>query len=116
MPTHGFLRVAAAVPALKLADCRTNAKRHLELLQQAEDRGVRLVVFPECSLTGYTCGDLFHQSTLLRAAEVSLAWLASVRTPCLIAAASTSASRSAKTSGHRSRPRPGSPSPARMCW
>src|SRR5438094_5202930 len=75
MPTHGFLRVAAAVPALALADCRTNAERHLELLKQAEDRGVRLVVFPECSLTGYTCGDLFHQETLLRAAEDSLKWL-----------------------------------------
>ncbi len=75
MHNHGFLRVAAAVPALRLADCRVNAERHLELLQQAEDRGVRLVVFPECSLTGYTCGDLFHQDTLLNAAEESLAWL-----------------------------------------
>ena len=72
MHNHGFLRVAAAVPALKLADCRVNAERHLELLKQAEARGVRLVVFPECSLTGYTCGDLFHQETLLRAAEDSL--------------------------------------------
>ena len=72
MHNHGFLRVAAAVPALKLADCRVNAERHLELLKQAEARGVQLVVFPECSLTGYTCGDLFHQDSLLRAAESAL--------------------------------------------
>lgn len=75
MNSHGFLRVAAAVPALKLADPATNAARHLDLLRDAERRGVRLVVFPECSLTGYTCADLFHQQSLLRAAESALAGL-----------------------------------------
>ncbi|CAN5500856.1 NAD(+) synthase [soil metagenome] len=72
MPTHGFLRVAAAVPKLRVADVRFNVEQHLKLLQEAEDAGVRLVAFPECSLTGYTCGDLFHQETLLRAAEEGL--------------------------------------------
>ena len=60
MNTHGFLRVAAASPELRLADCPFNADRTLDLLKQAEGRGVNLVVFPEMGLTGYTCHDLFH--------------------------------------------------------
>jgi NAD+ synthase (glutamine-hydrolysing) len=73
MNTHGFLRVAAASPELRLADCPFNADRALALMKQAEDRGVNLVVFPECGLTGYTCHDLFHTQTLQRAAEDALA-------------------------------------------
>lgn len=75
MDSHGLLRVAAAVPALKLADPATNAAKHLDLLRDAQRRGVQLVVFPECSLTGYTCADLFHQQTLVQAAESALAAL-----------------------------------------
>lgn len=69
---HTFLRVAAAVPELRVADAKFNAERTLDLLREAEERGVRLAVFPECGLTGYTCGDLFHQSTLLQSAEAAL--------------------------------------------
>jgi NAD+ synthase (glutamine-hydrolysing) len=68
MTTHGFVRVAAAVPQVRVADCRFNADRVLDLLRQAESRGVQVVVFPELCLTGYSCGDLFHQPALQRAA------------------------------------------------
>src|SRR5580704_11048132 len=72
MDTHGFLRVAAASPDLRLADCPFNADRTLALMARAEDRGVNLIVFPECGLTGYTCHDLFHHEPLWRAAEAAL--------------------------------------------
>ena len=67
MQAHGFLRVAAATPELRLADPKFNAERTLDLLREAEDSGVDVVVFPECGLTGYTCHDLFHDQTLQRA-------------------------------------------------
>ncbi len=68
MDFHGFIRVAAAVPSLKVADCDYNAQRILALLKRAEAEQVAIVVFPELSLTGYTCGDLFHQTVLQRSA------------------------------------------------
>ena len=61
MPRHGFVRVAAAVPQLKLADTRANAVRTIDLMYKAADEAVDVVVFPEMGLTGYTCNDLFHQ-------------------------------------------------------
>ena len=72
MNTHGFLRVAAACPELRVADCPFNADRTLALMARAEGQGVNLLVFPECGLTGYTCHDLFHLQTLQRAAEAAL--------------------------------------------
>src|SRR5262245_4775994 len=72
MNTHGFLRVAAACPEMRVADCPFNVDRTLDLLKQAEERGVNLVVFPECGLTGYTCNDLFHLQTLQRAAVAAI--------------------------------------------
>src|SRR4051794_5178067 len=77
MPTNfGFVRVAAAVPPLALADPAANAARTLESLRQAEDLGVAVIAFPELGLTGYTCHDLFHQPVLLRAAAHALEGLA----------------------------------------
>jgi len=73
MNTHGFLRVAAASPELRVADCPFNADRTLALMARAEKEGVNLLVFPECGLTGYTCHDLFHLLPLQRAAEQALA-------------------------------------------
>ena len=73
MNRFGYLKVAAAVPHVRVADCRWNAGRAVEPIERAAERGAALVVFPELSLTGYTCGDLFLQSGLLRAAEESLA-------------------------------------------
>ena len=68
MPHFGFVRVAAAVPALRLADPVANAGRTAELLERAERAGAAVVVFPEMGLTGYTCHDLFFQRTLQDAA------------------------------------------------
>ena len=60
----GFLKVSALSPALRLADCSYNAAQAAALLREAAGRGVKLAVFPEFCLTGYTCGDLFLQRTL----------------------------------------------------
>lgn len=72
MDQFGFLKVAAAVPQVRVADCGFNAERIVALAQQAAQRGVEIIAFPELSLTGYTCGDLFLQSVLLDAAEEAL--------------------------------------------
>ncbi len=72
---YSFLRVATAIPTVKVADIDYNLERHIELIRQAEAEGVQLLVFPELSLTGYTCGDLFHQNTLLEGARQALALL-----------------------------------------
>ncbi len=72
MSHHGFARVAAAVPAVRVGDCAHNAGRILHLLSRAANQGVHVLVFPELCLTGYTCADLFHQPTLQRAAVTAL--------------------------------------------
>jgi NAD+ synthase (glutamine-hydrolysing) len=76
MIQHGFVRLAAAVPALRLADCSSNTDRLLALMARAEGEGVAVLVFPELSLTGYTCADLFQQQILLRSAVAALGKLA----------------------------------------
>ncbi|MCS7020408.1 MAG: NAD(+) synthase [Gemmataceae bacterium] len=75
MHPYGYVRVAAATPQLRLADCAANATETLRLLEQAEAQGVNVIVFPECHLTGYTCHDLFHHQRLLRSAEEQLVQL-----------------------------------------
>ena len=60
----GFLKAAALSPALRVADCAYNVQQITEALRSAAARGVKLAVFPEFCLTGYTCGDLFLQRTL----------------------------------------------------
>jgi len=75
MLPHGFLRVAAAAPLLRVADCAFNAEHILSVMRQAESENVAVLVFPELALTGYTCADLFHQSALQRAALAGLARL-----------------------------------------
>ena len=72
MIQHGFLRVAAAAPKLRVADCAYNAEQILDLMTRAEQDGVAVLVFPELCLTGYTCGDLFHQPALQNAALAAL--------------------------------------------
>jgi NAD+ synthase (glutamine-hydrolysing) len=72
MTPHGFLRVAAAVPSLRVADCAFNADRILALLARAESEHVAVLVFPELCLTGYTCADLFHQPVLQKGAVAAL--------------------------------------------
>ena len=68
----GFIKIASAAPDLKVADCVYNADRIIEQIREAADKGVRIVCFPELSVTGYTCGDLFLQETLLKAAKIEL--------------------------------------------
>lgn len=68
MLQHGFVRVAAALPQIRVADCAFNAQRMMHLLDLAEQQAVQILVFPELALTGYTCGDLFHQPSLQKAA------------------------------------------------
>jgi NAD+ synthase (glutamine-hydrolysing) len=72
MPRHGFVRVAAAVPQLRVADTRFNAARTIDLLHRASDEAVDVVVYPEVGLTGYTCNDLFYQRTLQEGAVDAL--------------------------------------------
>ena len=75
MLQHGFVRVAAALPRLRVADCAYNVECLLHLLDQAEQQAVQILVFPELSITGYTCGDLFHQPVLQKAATGALDYL-----------------------------------------
>lgn len=69
---HGFIRAAAMTPLIRVADCTYNTERIKELMLSAAERNVSLAVFPEMCITGYTCGDLFLQETLIRQAEESL--------------------------------------------
>lgn len=69
---HGFVKVAAATPDVKVADCIYNTERIIELIHKAEKEKVRVLVFPELCITGYTCGDLFLQNALLKSAKESL--------------------------------------------
>ena len=69
----GFISVACGTPKLRLADCRYNAEQTFAMMRAAEKAGVKVLVLPELGLTGYTCGDLFYQETLLRGAEQALA-------------------------------------------
>ena len=71
----GFFRVAAATPAVSVADVEENLERIEELVQQAAADGCGAVCFPELALTAYTCGDLFRDEALLSAAERGLARL-----------------------------------------
>ena len=65
---HGFIRVAAATPVIRVADCGYNADKIIEFIAKAQEQRIKLIVFPELCITGYTCGDLFLQDTLLQGA------------------------------------------------
>ena len=69
---YGFIKVAAAVPSVRVADCEYNLQQIENIIAMAEGRGVEVAVFPELCVTGYTCQDLFRQSLLLERAEESL--------------------------------------------
>ncbi len=66
---NGYVKVAAAVPIVKVADCDYNVRQIEAVITQAEGKYVEIIVFPELCITGYTCQDLFRQSLLLDAAE-----------------------------------------------
>ncbi len=69
---YGFVRVAAAVPRLKVADCKYNSENIIKMIKEADKLDVQFIVFPELSITAYTCGDLFHQQLLLEQATRQL--------------------------------------------
>ena len=68
----GFIKVAAASPSLKVGNPSFNKDRIIDLMTEADRKGVKVLVFPELSITGYTAGDLFFQSALLESATEAL--------------------------------------------
>ncbi len=69
---YGFVKVASAIPQVKVADCTHNSKEITSMIFQAEKAHVELLVFPELCITGCTCGELFKQRTLLDNAKKAL--------------------------------------------
>ena len=69
---YGYVKVAAAIPAVKVADCVFNAGQTEKQILEADEKGVQIIVFPELNLTAYSCGDLFGQRLLLEQAEMAL--------------------------------------------
>ena len=84
----GFIRVAAAIPSVKVADCTYNIAHIEPLIRQAAQQGAAVVALPELSITGYTCADLFNQPFLLQQAEIALGTLlqktADLPTLCIV--------------------------------
>ena len=72
---NGFIKVAAAIPSVKVADCSYTVQQIESLIAMAEGKGVEVIVFPELCITGYTCQDLFKQTLLLEQAETSVLML-----------------------------------------
>ena len=68
----GFICVAAGTPKIRVADCRFNAEQIFTMMREADKQGVKILALPELCLTGYTCGDLFLQDTLLDGAAEGL--------------------------------------------
>lgn len=69
---HGFVKVASASPSLKVGNPDFNKERIILLMKEAEEKKVKVLVFPELSITGYTSGDLFFQNALLQSSEKAL--------------------------------------------
>lgn len=72
---YGYIKVASAIPGVKVADCEYNLGQIESLIQQAVDKNAEIVVFPELCITGYTCQDLFQQQMLLDNADTALMML-----------------------------------------
>ena len=75
MENFGFIKVAAAIPAVQVANCTANIVAIEQLIKQASAKGVQILGFPELCITGYTCADLFHNQLLITQAEKALAEL-----------------------------------------
>ena len=69
---YGYVKVAASVPRVRVADCKFNAGQIEKEIIIADGKGVQIIAFPELCITGYTCGDLFAQQLLLEEAEMGL--------------------------------------------
>ena len=74
--SYGFIRVAAAVPKMKVGDINYNVEQILEFAKKASTKAASIVVFPELAITGYTMGDLFYQRILLDKAKEALGFIA----------------------------------------
>ena len=75
MNNFGYIKVASAIPSVKVGDVSYNLQQAEVMIAQAEGKGVEIIVFPELSLTGYTCQDLFRQQLLIDAAEQAVMML-----------------------------------------
>ena len=69
---YGFIKVASAIPSVRVGDVKYNTAQIENLIAQAEGQGVEVIVFPELSVTGYSCQDLFRQEILLESAETAV--------------------------------------------
>lgn len=69
---NGFIKVAAAIPSVRVADCAYNIQQIENMMAMADGQGAEIICFPELSVTAYTCQDLFQQQLLLDEAEASL--------------------------------------------
>ena len=69
---YGFIKVATAIPSLKVADCKYNAEQIIAAINSVSGEGVDIILFPELSVTGSTCGELFYNNTLLNGAMEAL--------------------------------------------
>ena len=74
--TDGFIKIASATCDIKVADTRHNANKIIEIINEAADRGVKIICFPELCITGYTCADLFLQDTILKGAIEAVEYIA----------------------------------------
>ena len=83
----GFISVACGTPKLRLADCHYNAEQTFSLMRGAAQAGAKVLILPELGLTGYTCGDLFYQRTLLDGAEEALRTVLEATRPLELVAA-----------------------------
>ncbi len=72
MNNFGLIRVAAATPSVRVADCDYNSKHIIDMMATAAEQGVSVVVFPELCITSASCGDMFQQSLLLKESEKAL--------------------------------------------
>ena len=72
----GFIKVAAITPKVKVCDVEFNTGEIMKEMEKANSQGVKIGVFPELSITGYSCRDLFFQNTLLNEAKDALLALA----------------------------------------
>jgi len=82
MINYGFVKVATASPRLKVANPKYNTEEMIKLVKEADSKGTALIVFPELSITGYTCADLFFQNQLLNSAIESLDYFIKQTSSC----------------------------------
>ncbi len=79
---YGFVKVCAATLGIKVADVRYNANKIISAIKEADGNGAQIVVFPELSICGYTCGDLFNQCALIESVEEEIAEIAQKTKDC----------------------------------